>query len=43
MSSKSSEILAKMCSINGVAGYESDVVKFLYSVLNENAHLDGIY
>ncbi len=43
MSSKSGEILAKLCNINGVAGYEGDVVKFLYSMLNENTHLDDIY
>lgn len=43
MSSKYNEILAEMCNTNGVAGYESDVIEFLYSMLKEKVHLDEVF
>ena len=43
MSLKNNEILEQMCNINGIAGYENDIIEFLYSMLNEKAHLDDVF
>lgn len=43
MSSKNDSILKKMCNSNGVSGYESDIINFLYDRLKAEASLDDIY